>query len=52
MKLPRWLFGRRHSVTACPECGKACAPESVCEFCGYDLVERSRADVSRYKPPA
>ena len=39
-------------MTPCPECGKACMPESYCEFCGYDLVERSRADVSRFKPPA
>jgi ribosomal protein L32 len=52
MKRPRWLFGRRHSVTRCPECGKACVPEAYCEYCGYDLVERSRADVSRFKPPA
>lgn len=52
MKLPRWLFGRRRSVATCPECGKPCVPESYCEYCGYDLVERSRAEVSRFKPPA
>lgn len=51
MKRPRWLHRRRHTLVRCPECGAACAPESFCEHCGYDLVERSRADVSRYKPP-
>jgi ribosomal protein L37E len=34
---------------ACPECG-AHVHVTYCEVCGYDLIRKTRADVSLNKP--
>lgn len=45
MKRPRWLPRLRRSGNKCPDCG-AEAQETFCEVCGYDLIQKKRADVT------
>ncbi len=49
MKHPSWLSKLRRSRKACPECGEQVA-EAHCEVCGYDLIRKTRAEVSFQKP--
>jgi len=49
MKRPRWLPRLRRSRKECPECG-ASVPETYCEICGYDLVQKTRADNALHRP--
>lgn len=51
MKRPRWLPRLPWSRKACPECG-ASVQEMYCEVCGYDLIRKTRADVSLHRPPS
>ena len=46
MKRPRWLSKPRRSRSECPECG-ASVQETYCEVCGYDLIRKTRGDVTR-----
>ena len=48
MKRPGWLPKLRRWRKACPECG-AHVEEAYCEVCGYDLIRKTRADVSLHK---
>jgi ribosomal protein L37E len=48
MKLPRWLPSFRRSRKACPECG-ASVHETYCDVCGYDLVRKTKTDVTQHK---
>ena len=50
MKRPRWLPRFPWSRQACPECG-ASVHETYCETCGYDLIEKTRADTAVRRPP-
>ncbi len=49
MKRPGWLPRFRRSSKACPECG-AQVEQAYCDVCGYDLIRKTRADVSLHKP--
>ena len=50
-----WAISTAHHVLlartdACPECG-ASVRETYCEVCGYDLIRKTRGEVSRWKSP-
>jgi predicted amidophosphoribosyltransferase len=45
MTRPHWLPRLHRGRTRCPECG-ASTTETYCEVCGYDLVRKTRGDVS------
>lgn len=49
MKRPSWLPRLHRSRSVCPDCGTP-AREAYCDVCGYDLVRKTQAGVSRYKP--
>lgn len=49
-----WAISTTHHVLlartdACPECG-ASVKETYCEVCGYDLIRKTRGEVSLWKP--
>lgn len=50
MKRPRWLPRLRAARHSCPECG-ASVQETFCEICGYDLIRKTRGEVSAHRPP-
>jgi DNA-directed RNA polymerase subunit RPC12/RpoP len=49
MKRPSWLPKLRRGRKTCPECG-AQVEQTQCEVCGYEVIRKSRADVSLHKP--
>jgi ribosomal protein L37E len=48
MKRPNWLPRLRRSRDTCPECG-ASVKETYCTVCGFELVEKTRQEVSGRK---
>ena len=50
MKRPLWLPRLRRREKCCPDCG-AVGQETYCEVCGYDLVQKIRADSAYQGPP-
>jgi hypothetical protein len=50
MNVPRWLPRLRRRGECCPECGTV-GQETYCDVCGYDLVQRIRADTAYQAPP-
>jgi rRNA maturation endonuclease Nob1 len=49
MKRPGWLSKLRRWRKTCPECGGH-VEQTYCEVCGYDIIRKTRAEISMHKP--